>query len=117
MGKKSPQEQTREIIDRFVDKTDPNHRPDPVLSRIMGLTPAKEPPPDDMPALEKIKVYARSGYHLHHIGTDEDFERVWAERSLPLKSSTRKKLPAGIFTSNRAIIVPRGKGVTWEFVR
>ena len=29
--------------------------------------------------MEKIKIYARSGYHLHHRGTDEDFERVWVE--------------------------------------
>lgn len=67
------------LLDELADGADPNHAPDKTLSRIMGLTPAKEPPPDDMPALEKIKLYARSGYHLHHIGTDEDFERVWAE--------------------------------------
>lgn len=79
MSEKSPQEQTREIIDRLAGKADPNHRPDPTRSRIMGLTPAKEPPPDYLPTIEKIKIYARSGYHLHHIGTDDDFERVWAE--------------------------------------
>lgn len=79
MGQKSPQEQTREILDRVAGRGDPNHDPDHVLSRIMGLVPQKPPPPADMPALEKIKLYARSGYNLHHIGTDADFERVWEE--------------------------------------
>lgn len=77
MANKSPQEQSREIIDRFVDKSDPNR--EHVFARIMGLAPQYPSPPDDMPALEKIKTYARTGYHMHHIGTDEEFERVWAE--------------------------------------
>lgn len=67
------------LLDEMADKGDPGHKPDDVISRIMGLTPQKAPPPDDMPAIEKIKVYARSGYQQHHIGTDEDFERVWEE--------------------------------------
>lgn len=79
MGKKSPQEQTRELVDRISQGRDTNRKPDPVLARIMGFEPINPPPPDDMPALDKIKVYARSGYHLHHLGSDEDFERVWAE--------------------------------------
>jgi hypothetical protein len=79
MSVKSPQEQTREILDRVAGRGDPNHDPDYVLSRIMGLVPQKPSPPDDMPPLEKIKIYARSGYHQHHLGTDDDFERVWEE--------------------------------------
>jgi hypothetical protein len=79
MSEKSPQEQTREIIDRFVDKSDASQERDRVFARLMGLEPQRPSPPDDMPAMEKIKLYARSGYHLHHIGTDEDFERMWAE--------------------------------------
>lgn len=79
MSNKTPQEQTREILDRVAGKSDPNHKRDPELARILGLAPQKASPPDDLPALEKIKIYARSGYSLHHIGTDEDFERVWAE--------------------------------------
>jgi hypothetical protein len=67
------------LLNEMAEGTDPNHAPDKVLSRIMGLTPPKPRPPDDMPAIEKIKLYARSGYNLHHIGTDEDFERVWEE--------------------------------------
>jgi hypothetical protein len=45
----------------------------------LDKTPLRETPPDNMLAIEKIKLYARSGYHLHHIGTDEDFERAWEE--------------------------------------
>lgn len=78
MSRKTPQEQTREIIDRFAEKS-PDHDRDLVLERIMGLAPQKDAPPEELPALEKIKIYARSGYHQHHRGTDEDFERVWAE--------------------------------------
>lgn len=70
---------TRELLDRMADRCEPDHDPDAVLSRIMGLAPPKAAPPEDMPAIEKIKLYARSGYHLHHIGTDEDFERMWEE--------------------------------------
>lgn len=77
MANKSPHEQTREILDSFTEKRNPEH--DRVYARIMGLEMQKPSPPDDMPALERIKLYARSGYNLHHIGTDEDFERVWAE--------------------------------------
>jgi hypothetical protein len=67
------------LLDELADKADPSHAPDHTLARIMGLIPAKEPPPEDTPPLERIKLYARSGYHMHHIGTDEDFERAWAE--------------------------------------
>jgi hypothetical protein len=49
------------------------------MDRIVVRISLPEVPSDDMPALEKIKLYARSGYHLHHIGMDEDFERVWSE--------------------------------------
>lgn len=90
MSNKTPQEQTREIIDRLAGKGAPvNRKPDPVISKLLGLTPMKEPPPDDMPALEQIKLYARSGYHMHHIGTDEDFERVWGE-TFPEEEKGRK---------------------------
>jgi hypothetical protein len=80
MGKKLPQEQMRNPLDRLDKKGDPDDPAhDLMIARIMGLAPQKASPPDDMPALEKIKIYARSGYNLHHIGTDADFERVWAE--------------------------------------
>jgi hypothetical protein len=67
------------LLDELADKADPNHAPDKTLARIMGLAPPKPPPPDDMPAMDKIKLYARAGYDRYHIGTDEDFEQVWAE--------------------------------------
>jgi hypothetical protein len=111
MGEKSPQEQSREIINRLARKGDPNHRPDPVLSRLMGRSPLREPPPDDMPALEKIKLYARSATTCTTSARTRTSSGCGRRRSRTLKSSTRKKLPVGISTSNRAIIVPRDKGV------
>ena len=67
------------LLDDLAGKTDPNHKPDNVLAQIMGLAPPNSSPPEDMPAIDKIKLYARAGYDRYHIGTDEDFERVWAE--------------------------------------
>ncbi len=47
--------------------------------QIMGLAPLRDPLPDEMPALEKIKVYAREGFASGYHGTPEDFERIWHE--------------------------------------
>lgn len=73
------QSQTRAIMSRFVQDDEQSRIHASVFDRLMGSEPLRESPPDDMPALEKIKLYARSGYHLHHIGSDENFERVWEE--------------------------------------
>lgn len=73
-----PVDDTDDILDRLVTP-EQKERSKRYLDRLLGKTPLRETPPDDMPAIEKIKLYARSGYHLHHIGTDEDFERVWEE--------------------------------------
>lgn len=78
MSNKTPQDQTQEIIDRLVTP-ERQRQVDSVFDRLVGRVPPRESPPDDMPALEKIKLYARSGYHLHHIGTDDNFERVWSD--------------------------------------
>jgi hypothetical protein len=50
-----------------------------VVDRLLGITPPRSPLPEDMPAMERIKIYARAGFKQYHIGTDEDFERAWAE--------------------------------------
>jgi hypothetical protein len=49
------------------------------MNRTLVRISLREAPSDDVPPIDKIKLYARSGYHLHHIGTDEDFEQVWEE--------------------------------------
>src|ERR1044071_3064369 len=71
--------QTLAILNRFKQDDGQAQIHSDVFDTFMGAKPLRESPPDDMPALEKIKLYARSGYHLHHVGTDEEFERVWAE--------------------------------------
>lgn len=71
--------QTQTILSRFTQDDEQARIHSETFDRVIGSEPLKASPPDDMPALEKIKLYARSGYHLHHIGTDEDFERVWEE--------------------------------------
>jgi hypothetical protein len=71
--------QTQAVFSRFVQDDEQTRVHSNTFDRIIGSESLKESPPDDMPAIEKIKLYARSGYHLHHIGTDEDFERVWGE--------------------------------------
>ena len=52
---------------------------------------------------------------LYHIGTDEDFERVWEEAFPSSGKCAWKKLSAGIFTSNRAIMVSRVNGNLLRF--
>lgn len=73
------QSQTQAILNRFTLDAEQSQIHSDVFDTFMGAKPLRESPPDEMPTLEKIKLYARSGYHLHHIGTDEDFERVWSE--------------------------------------
>lgn len=73
------QSQTQAILNRFTQDTEQSQIHSDVFDTFMGAKPLRSAPPDDMPAIEKIKVYARSGYHLHHIGTEADFERVWEE--------------------------------------
>lgn len=73
------QSQTQAILSRFVQDDELTQVHSDTFGRIIGSAPSKASLPDDMPALDKIKLYARSGYHMHHIGTEEDFERVWAE--------------------------------------
>jgi len=57
----------------------PDHDRGKMLRQIMGLAPLRDPLPDEMPALEKIKVYAREGFASGYHGTPEDFERIWQE--------------------------------------
>jgi hypothetical protein len=85
---KTQQERMDEIIDRLVTP-EQRKRSEGYLAQLSGRSPLHDTPPDDMPALEKIKLYARSGYQLHHIGTDEDFERVW-EEAFPDKKDGKK---------------------------
>lgn len=75
---KTQQEQMDILLDRL-ETPEQRERSQRGFDILSGRIPLKETPPDDMPALKKIKIYARSGYNLHHIGTDEDFERVWEE--------------------------------------
>jgi hypothetical protein len=86
-----PFDNTENIIDRFDGTLTPEQkeRSKRHAERMLGKTPLRESPPNDMPALEKIKLYARSGYHLHHIGTDADFERAWGE-AFPQEEEGRK---------------------------
>lgn len=50
-----------------------------VVRELMGLDLIDESLPEDLPAIERIKIYARAGYKQYHVGTDADFERVWDE--------------------------------------
>lgn len=50
-----------------------------VVKQIMGITPLYPPLPPDMPAMERIKLYAREGFLHRCDGTAEDFEQVWKE--------------------------------------
>jgi hypothetical protein len=54
----------------------PVHR---AVSRLLGIESSHPSLPDDMPAIEKIKIYARTGFSYRCEGTDEDFERVWEQ--------------------------------------
>jgi hypothetical protein len=47
------------------------------IGKIMGLIPLHDTLPEEMPAIEKIKVYAKSGFAYRREGTEEDFERLW----------------------------------------
>jgi hypothetical protein len=65
---------------RFL-KHDPKRAADSVdvFRKLVGLDPVDAPLPDDMPATEKIKVYARAGFIARYAGTSERFESIWAE--------------------------------------
>jgi hypothetical protein len=78
-GDGDKQSQAQAILSRFTQDAEQSQIHSDVFDTFMGVKPLRQPPPDDMPALEKIKLYARAGYHMHHTGTDEDFERVWEE--------------------------------------
>jgi hypothetical protein len=75
---KTPQERTDILLDRLVTP-EQQERAGRYMNRTLVRISLREKPSDDVPPIDKIKLYARSGYHLHHIGTDEDFERVWEE--------------------------------------
>lgn len=81
--------QTQAILSRFVQDDEQSQIHSDVFDTFMGAKPLRATLPDDMPPLEKTKLYARSGYHLHHLGTDEDFERVW-EEAFPEEEEGRK---------------------------
>ena len=61
----------------------------PVL-KLLGLEPLRDPFPDDLTPLERIKVFAREGF-LHFYGSDEaEFEQIWAEAFPEEKKGGRK---------------------------
>lgn len=78
MSTKTPQEQARDVIDRLVTP-EQRERSKRYLDKMLGRVPLDEPPPDDMPAIEKIKIYASAGFMTRYAGTPEEFERIWAE--------------------------------------
>lgn len=73
------QSQTQAILSRFHRDNEQGQIVSDVFDTFMGAKPLRKPLPDDMPAIERIKIYAQAGYKQYHIGTDEDFERVWEE--------------------------------------
>lgn len=50
-----------------------------VFRQIAGIDPLDPLPPNDMPAIEKIKIFARAGFFARYAGTPEGFETIWAE--------------------------------------
>lgn len=76
-----PFDESEDIADKFDRSLTPEQkeRTKRHMDRLLGNTPLRETPPHDMPAIEKIKIYAKAGYKHYYNGTDEDFERVWEE--------------------------------------
>lgn len=74
------------------------HRRDPkrtaegeaVFRQIAGIDPLDPLPPDDMPAIEKIRIFALAGFTSRYAGTPERFETIWAE-AFPKKEKGGKK--------------------------
>lgn len=50
-----------------------------VVGKLLGEIPMKEPLPDHIPALERIKIYASESFTSCYGGTEEDFEQLWQE--------------------------------------
>jgi hypothetical protein len=46
---------------------------------MLGTIPMKDPLPDHILPLERIKIYASEGFAARNEGTKEDFERLWQE--------------------------------------
>jgi hypothetical protein len=61
-----------------------------VFRKIIGLDPIDEPPPEAMPAIEKIKIFARAGFIARFAGTPERFEGIWAEAFPDEKSGKQR---------------------------
>jgi hypothetical protein len=60
-----------------------------VLDRLFGIAPLRDPLPEDMPAIERMKHYARIGFDQYHIGGAEEFERTWNELFPAMKGGKR----------------------------
>ena len=73
------QSQTRAVMSRFVQDDEQSRIHASVFDRFMGTEPLRESPPDAIPAIEKIKIFARAGFLSHYAGTPERFESIWAE--------------------------------------
>jgi hypothetical protein len=61
-----------------------------VFRQIAGIDPLDPLPPEDMPALEKIKIFARAGFLARYAGTPERFESIWAEAFLEEEKGSKK---------------------------
>jgi hypothetical protein len=59
------------------------------IARLLGKLPQRDPLPEDMPAIERMKHYARLGFNQYHIGGAEEFERTWNE-VFPAKKGGKK---------------------------
>lgn len=88
MADKTPQELTQDVINRLVTP-EQRERSKQYLDKMLGKVPLDQPPPDDMPAIEKIKIYASAGFMTRYAGTPEEFERIWAE-AFPEEEEGRK---------------------------
>lgn len=73
------QSQTQAILSRFKHDDEQSQIHSDVFDTFMGVKPLRQPPPDDLPAIEKIKIFARAGFLSHYAGTLERFESIWAE--------------------------------------
>ena len=69
----------KDVFNRFEQDPQREAQSADVFNKLMGLTPLDTPPPEDAPAIEKIKIYARAGFITRYAGTAEEFERVWEE--------------------------------------
>ena len=91
MSRKKSPTVSRDIFTRFNLDSRRGIEAAEVVDRLLGITPPRSPLPEDMPAMERIKIYARAGFKQYHIGTDEDFERVWEEVEAVIEKKGGKK--------------------------